>query len=198
MRHAATNRRHHAPWYRQKRNPSCQDMLSSLRCAVPATLVALLALAPLAAAEGCPNAVYRTGLSAALPDCRAYEMVSPNYTNGGGISYQAIAPDGSAMLAIGIVAFAGAEGAEGFSQYRLERTAAGWATRSIVPSASRFIGPSLLFDSLPLDLGGSLWFARETGQPGGGIGLYAEAAGGSFAEVGPVLPPSAPGNSRRG
>ena len=32
--HDVQYRRHHAPWYRQKRNPSYQDMLSSLRRAV--------------------------------------------------------------------------------------------------------------------------------------------------------------------
>lgn len=40
-------------------------------------LTGLLHVAPASADDTCPNAEFRTGASAGLPDCRAYELVSP-------------------------------------------------------------------------------------------------------------------------
>ena len=45
-------------------------------------VVAPLKLPAVSSADYCPNAVYRNGPSSRLPDCRAYEMVTPSYTEG--------------------------------------------------------------------------------------------------------------------
>lgn len=156
-------------------------------------------LAPLASAEGCPNAVYRTGPSAALPDCRAYEMVSPNFTNGGTtLDPYAISPEGSSMLAFSLTAFAGAESAEGVAigQYRLSRTASGWTATPLVLPASRFVLDQPLDSAIPLDGSTTFWFERGVEQPAGEIDVYAERGDGSIADVGPALPdPVPPGES---
>lgn len=155
---------------------------------------ALLAVAPgVALAEACPNAAFRTGPSAALPDCRAYELVSPAYTNGQGIGSRAISADGSSLIGTSLAGFAGVEGDEGpiGGYYRLTRTESGWTTTPLSLPASRFTeGEADLF-AFSLDGGTFLSFARGASQPQNEIDIYADVDG-SIVDLGPALPPSAP------
>ena len=100
---------------------------------------------PLSPSNGCPNAAFRTGPSAALPDCRAYEMVSPVDKNGGEIKVLGSATnfparleqssaDGAAFAYSSITAFAGAASAPWTSEYlATRREGSGWSTAAISP-----------------------------------------------------------------
>jgi hypothetical protein len=95
-----------------------------------------------ASEDACPNAARRSELHAArLPDCRAWELVSPPEKNGGFAIPQSsrtqVSADGDSVTFASLPAFADPK-ASGFSnQYLSRRTAQagtrGWSTHSITP-----------------------------------------------------------------
>jgi hypothetical protein len=170
--------------------------------------VLAFAAAP-AAAEECPNAAFRVGPSSRLPDCRAYEMVTPPYKadgfRGGGSFGGSflLSPDGSSL---GFGSFSAIAGAEGFTdtfnggaRYGARRTAAGWVTAAEELPASRY--QVYVYAGVVAQLNASLdahtgvYAAREVGQAENRVDLYLRRAGGSVVDVGPALPPSAPSGS---
>jgi hypothetical protein len=92
------------------------------------------------AGAACPNAVFRTGPSAKLPDCRAYELVTPRYT--AGIRTVNVQTDGQDMFSSQLVsplgdsvvfetiggALPGFPGTGLWDQYRSLRKNDGWVT----------------------------------------------------------------------
>lgn len=88
-----------------------------------------------ASAEGCPNETFRAGPSANLPDCRAYEQVSPVDKNGLDIIFGngAIGPDGDSATYMSLGAFAGNQAGSFFAQYLSTRGPSGWSTEGISP-----------------------------------------------------------------
>jgi Tol biopolymer transport system component len=94
------------------------------------------------AAETCPNAALRTGPSAGLPDCRAYELVSPANKNGydvdqaehGGSTTSAVAAREGDGLAIGsAIPLPGSMSAAIFNEALSRRGANGWVTQPLSP-----------------------------------------------------------------
>jgi NHL repeat-containing protein len=110
---------------------------------------------PTALSTPCPNALFRSGPSAQLPDCRAYEMVSPVDKDGADIltlvsnklerpariQQSSVAGDGFTYSAYR--AFADAQSTPHSSQYIARRGAGGWSTQAISPPRGLLVGGPL-------------------------------------------------------
>jgi hypothetical protein len=116
------------------------------------------------AVESCPNKNLRTGPSASLPECRAYEMVSPTEKFGN----DAGAPGGQARYALssadGNTLMYGVRGAMGKAVRGLEdyaigrRTADGWTSETAQPAGENERIYSIQYD--PFNLLPSSDFSR--------------------------------------
>jgi hypothetical protein len=97
----------------------------------------------------CANEALRSGPSSHLPDCRAYEMVSPRQKNGGDIipnpSVSRSSADGNAVSYISLTAFAGALGSNDIGAEYISRRggAEGWSTYPITPQHESPTIPSI-------------------------------------------------------
>jgi hypothetical protein len=135
-----------------------------------------------------------SGFQAYLPDCRAYELVTPPYKEGADVSIEAISADGSRLVGESIGAFAGGEsdevpGGGGLGPiYQFTRTSAGWRTTALSPPAKQYPVNRLL--DLSSDLSRSLFRLRTPSQPEGEGDLYVRQPDGSFARMGPLQPPN--------
>jgi hypothetical protein len=133
-------------------------------------LVLLGTTAPARAADPCPNATFRTGPSTTLPDCRAFEMVSPPTKNGNDVSpvntiQTASSGDAAAYYATG--AFLGSDASVVYAVHRSVRSAEGWSTRGLVPPQTN----SVAIDAGPMrelsaDLTRGLAYSRRALAPG--------------------------------
>ena len=91
----------------------------------------------------CPNQSFRTGVAGPLPDCRAYEMVSPVDKNNGDIgtgvaSFSLGSIDGSKATYSSKISFGDVQGAALLSQYLSTRGPDGWSTEAITPPRGSF------------------------------------------------------------
>jgi hypothetical protein len=147
--------------------------------------------------SACPNQGLRGGYSALLPDCRAYELVSPPDTNGrplkgvgfGGDRFTTLeaSPAGSAVSFVtegGSLPGTEGAGALNGDLYRSERGASGWTTLSAGPSGAESTSPSP--GSTSPDQGYAFWTASREGSAviGGESTQYVHYPDGHSALVG--------------
>jgi hypothetical protein len=135
-----------------------------------------------------------------LPDCRAYEMVSPPEKNGGTLSRpfgnlgfeSEIADDGSRVLSSSLQCFAGSpscignRGSEGGS-YEFARTpSGGWVTHTLDPAAGALAGAETYTTwAADPNLATSL-FSAPAPTPGLQEDLWTRQADGTLVDVGPL------------
>jgi hypothetical protein len=141
-----------------------------------------------------PQTEASPGFRAYLPDCRAYELVSPAYTEGEPSYIAAISNDGSELIAASDGVFAGAEGGGGvFAEewYQFARGSSGWSASPLGPSASDPRFRSYEFLAASADLKTTLWRASSSPPPeerGAVVDLYRREGPpghGSFTPIGP-------------
>jgi hypothetical protein len=173
-----------------------------------ALLVMLSVFEGVASAETvCPNAETRVGASANLPDCRAYELVTPVEKNGGEAEVEELGPTGESVLiksheVLEPNTTGDISGAD--SYYTLTRTAGGWMPLSMGPPATEYedftgygVGGGNI-GGVSSDGDSTLWGTRRRSDPEPEErhrvdGLYLQRApGGPLVEVGPMAPPSWP------
>jgi hypothetical protein len=182
--------------------------LCALATAACVLAVACAVLPAVAAADECPNAAFRTGPASHLPDCRAYELVSPAEKNEGAPYLASYSHEGESAVLIITAATAGLEGLPdaGFKgpepYYSTQRTASGWTTVPDDPPSNEYT-PLGAF-RLPYDFAGetldglsTFWAERSIWQPENSLGIYERRSNRSIVEVGPALPPTAPAGSVR-
>jgi hypothetical protein len=171
--------------------------------AVVASVVALgLASTPVLA-DDCPNAALRAQNSSTdLPDCRAYELVSPVFKEGFTAGLQGVADGRLAYMSNGNYANNGygIGGIPGGNQYVASRAGSGWFTKALAPSAPDFVPstPGLLYGGksvavgLSNDLRSSLWQMRRADQSDDVADLYVRRPDDVFMRIGSSGDPLAP------
>ena len=144
-------------------------------------------------AEACSNAQLRVeNDSSVLPDCRAYEMVSPAYTAGFRVLLRVTA---GIVIGDSLGAFGGTENSPYLeAEYEFARTQSGWVTVPLDPSAAQLPENESVIEAFSSDLrssvnqyGTSTPFTTTTPVRN----FYLREPTGNFTVIGPTAPAGA-------
>ncbi len=134
--------------------------------------------------DTCPNAALRAASSAHLPDCRAYEMVSPANKDGADVNAQqykefTVAESGNHVMFPTRTDFGETHGSGhgGYTQYIADRGADGWVSKGIDPTPAQDNPWMLGFGSTRVEL-----FSSELNRAVVVIGLDPPGATGGIPD----------------
>jgi hypothetical protein len=148
---------------------------------------ALTLLAVPVVAGACPNET-SPGFRSYLPDCRAYELVSPAYTEGFPVETAepiGISEDGEELHVISLGSFSEPDNTSFFGEtYRVERGTTEWKASPL--GASFFTFPHYTIEGMSTNFEGSLVFASVPGESL--TGVYFAPTDGNPTLVGPGGP----------
>ncbi len=156
-----------------------------------------LAVGDASTGEVCPNEA-SPGFRVYLPECRAYELVTPIFKDGNQLEPSGVSVDGSGVLEESIGVFAGVQGDSGGqgAAYLLSRSGLGWGVYAISPPASMF--PAQILVAADPELGETLWLARTPSQSIAAEDFYIREADGVMVKIGSLVPPSVEAGSPAG
>jgi hypothetical protein len=161
-----------------------------LACVVAVALFALPAGAFAAEGGSCPNEAIRLEQDVTrLPDCRAYEMVTPPYKDGYPLTAPSFASDGEKVMLQSYGGFAGLAGSGEDVEnnfYLGTRSAGGWRLSSMMAPLTEFVGQEPV--RAEANDGLSLWYGHSPRQSAKTFELYVRSASGEYARVGTLTP----------
>jgi hypothetical protein len=170
-----------------------------IAAAVMLALFLLIGANP-ARAEACPNEQLRAeDHSTSLPDCRAYEEVSPPFKDGQTVTFLAqdgIAVDDEALSYNSTGGFGEPGGDYGHpgTYYVARRGATGWSSTPVNLPGTLFqgvgVGNSSEVSDFSMDLGESLAIQSPVGSTAIDKRIYRVPVGGEPVEVGPTIEPA--------
>jgi len=166
----------------------CVVMLGALLCCL---VFAVGAQAGDINEASCPDVTeVSPGFQTYLPDCRAYEMVTPVFKDGSELELEGLSEDGSSVLARTLGTFAGLENNTNLNggSYELSRSSTGWTVQAISLPSSVF--PVQEFYAASPALQSTLWLARTSSESIAAENFYIREADGTIVRIGSLLPPS--------
>ncbi len=139
------------------------------------------------------NETLRSALnSTLLPDCRAYEMVSPVYKEGYPLFVQSYSTNGETAILYTLASLANDPGSSEqlvvSGVYSATRTSTGWEMTPLNAPLSEFVGQIPVLQAEEADRGETLWEQHEPQQSPAHVDLYARSPSGDYSMIGPLNP----------